>query len=236
MCGSFPLSVEPHSLANPTPSISSNFNRPDPSRRSLWVGNVPQSASLLDLKDHFSRHATEDIESVLLINESNCAFVNYRSVAACVASLSSCHGSEFQGSRLVCKLQKRHSEVTTNQTRTSGSCSRVVAGVNNKSASRSADRYFVMKSFTKEELKASWQNGIWATQAHNEFKLKQAFEVSQSMLSLLRIIVFACCLPLTIATRRSLLSKFTWSFRQTNLASILVMLGCCQQLTIMTYR
>lgn len=172
---------KPHSVANLTPAISNNFNRPDPSRRSLWVGNVPLSASLLDLKDHFSRHATENIESVLLINQSNCAFVNYRSVAACAAALSRYHGSEFQGSRLVCKLQKGNSEVISNQSRSPRSYSHDGASVNKNVAPRSADRYFVMKSFTKEELETSRQSGIWATQAHNEINLNKAFESSQQV-------------------------------------------------------
>lgn len=68
--------------------------------------------------------------------------------------------------------------MTANQSRTPESCSRDGASVNNNVAHRSADRYFVMKSFTKEELETSRQNGVWATQAHNEFKLNKAFEVS----------------------------------------------------------
>ncbi len=38
-------------------------------------------------------------------------------------------------------------------------------------------RYFVMKTYTMEHLKISIDEKIWATQAHNEKKLNEAFEV-----------------------------------------------------------
>jgi hypothetical protein len=60
----------------------------------------------MDLKDHFSQDATNDIESVFLISKSNCAFVNYKSAAACVAALARFHDSRFQGVRVVCRLRK----------------------------------------------------------------------------------------------------------------------------------
>lgn len=60
----------------------------------------------MDLKDHFSRDATNDIESVFLIAKSNCAFVNYRTEAACVAAMTRFHDSRFHGVRLVCRLRR----------------------------------------------------------------------------------------------------------------------------------
>jgi hypothetical protein len=60
----------------------------------------------MDLKDHFSQDATHEIESVFLISKSNCAFVNYKSAAACVAALARFHDSRFHGVRVVCRLRK----------------------------------------------------------------------------------------------------------------------------------
>ena len=60
----------------------------------------------MDLKDHFSRDATRDIESLFLISKSNCAFVNYRSETACAAAMQRFHDSRFQGVRLVCRLRR----------------------------------------------------------------------------------------------------------------------------------
>ena len=59
-----------------------------------------------ELKDHFSRDATKDIESVFLISKSNCAFVNYRSETACAAAMQRFHDSRFHGVRLVCRLRR----------------------------------------------------------------------------------------------------------------------------------
>ncbi|KAL9126069.1 MAG: hypothetical protein Q9217_004827 [Psora testacea] len=80
--------------------------KPKQSGHALWVGNLPSGTLVADLKDHFSRDATKYIESVFLISKSNCAFVNYRSEAACVAAMNRFHDSRFQGVRLVCRLRR----------------------------------------------------------------------------------------------------------------------------------
>ncbi|KAF2769847.1 hypothetical protein EJ03DRAFT_361710 [Teratosphaeria nubilosa] len=80
--------------------------KPRRSSHALWVGNLPPAATVTDLKDHFSRDATKDIESLFLISKSNCAFVNYRSEAACVAAMNRFHDSRFHGVRLVCRLRR----------------------------------------------------------------------------------------------------------------------------------
>ncbi|EYE97156.1 uncharacterized protein EURHEDRAFT_400914 [Aspergillus ruber CBS 135680] len=48
---------------------------------------------MMDLRDHFSQDATDDIERVFLIHMDNRAFVNYRSAAACAAVLARLHDS-----------------------------------------------------------------------------------------------------------------------------------------------
>src|SRR6201995_1720797 len=80
--------------------------KPKQSGHALWVGNLPPATHIIDLKDHFARDATDDIESVFLISKSNCAFVNYRTEAACAAAMTRFHDSRFQGVRLVCRLRR----------------------------------------------------------------------------------------------------------------------------------
>jgi hypothetical protein len=41
-------------------------------------------------------------------------------------------------------------------------------------------RYFIIKSFTHQHLEISIKKSIWSTQAHNEQKLNEAYEVSIS--------------------------------------------------------
>ena len=91
----------------PVPSFPRGPPRkPKQSGHALWVGNLPPNALVTDLKDHFSRDATQEIESLFLISKSNCAFVNYRSEAACVAAMNRFHDSRFHGVRLVCRLRR----------------------------------------------------------------------------------------------------------------------------------
>ncbi len=45
------------------------------------------------------------------------------------------------------------------------------------SDSKVADKYFVMKSLTVEDMELSVRNNIWATQAHNEDALNEAYKV-----------------------------------------------------------
>jgi len=160
-----------------------------------------------DLKDHFSRGATKDIESVFLISKSNCAFVNYRSESACAAAMTRFHDSRFHGVRLVCRL-RRSAAVTalpgiptapaalmppTTSTQlpadyntpqrdaSSGTELEITAETSMKSESggKVTDQYFILKSLTVEDMELSIRNSIWATQAHNEDALNKAYEVSK---------------------------------------------------------
>src|SRR3978361_1875901 len=91
--------------------------KPKQSGHALWVGNLPPATHIIDLKDHFSRDAIDDIESVFLISKSNCAFVNYKAEASCAAAMTRFHDSRFQGVRLVCRLRRgRASTATPTQT------------------------------------------------------------------------------------------------------------------------
>ncbi|KAF7712193.1 Uncharacterized protein PECH_006791 [Penicillium ucsense] len=179
--------------------------KPKQSGHALWVGNLPPGASVVDLKDHFSQDAVDSIESVFLISKSNCAFVNYKSAAACAAALARFHDSRFQGVRLVCRLRKGFtapgsglgsgavgvgmgSSGGVSHSRPGdlpGSFAGVETGpLPNPSNSghqrggeppRMPERYFIVKSLTVEDLELSKHSGIWATQTHNEVTLNHAF-------------------------------------------------------------
>ena len=106
---SYGVANYPHRFSEPTPIP--NYPRgpprkPKQSGYALWVGNLPPAVTITDLKDHFSRDATNDIESLFLISKSDCAFVNYRTEAACAAAMNRFHDSRFHGVRLVCRLRR----------------------------------------------------------------------------------------------------------------------------------
>jgi RNA recognition motif-containing protein len=181
--------------------------KPKQSGHALWVGNLPPGASIFALKDHFSRDAKREIESLFLISKSNCAFVNYRNEDACEKAVTRFHESRFQGVRLVCRLRKSSSAPSGVPSRPSS-----MAGARTTPASsgkapimdghdddedqeaaldsssddevnkpaKYSERYFIVKSLTLQDLKQSIRNGVWATQSHNEDALNKAYNVSLS--------------------------------------------------------
>ena len=195
------------SSGNSIPSIPRGPPRkPKQSGHALWVGNLPSGTMVGDLKDHFSRAATKDIESVFLISKSNCAFVNYRNEAACAAAMTRFHDSRFGGVRLVCRLRRSSApvpassgvptgpaalmpSVAQNQTAFDSIAqnrevsSRALEKANTESSrtggtAKIPEKFFIMKSLTVEDMELSVRNNIWATQAHNENALNEAYEVS----------------------------------------------------------
>ncbi|KAF2222053.1 YT521-B-like domain-containing protein [Elsinoe ampelina] len=188
----------------PTPSYPRGPPRkPKQSGFAVWVGNLSPGTTILDLKDYFSRGATNDIESVFLVSKSNCAFVNYKTAESAQSAVSRFHDSRFNGARLVCRL--RHGQAPTTTTPplavnrnlspisapTTDNASPATAAPNEgqlphrdfdtKTSAPSVDRYFVVKSLTLQDLEASVRDGIWATQSHNETALKEAFESAQDV-------------------------------------------------------
>lgn len=179
--------------------------KPRQSGHALWVGNLPPGTNVVDLKDHFSRDATKDIESVFLISKSNCAFVNYRTEAACAAAMNRFHDSRFHGVRLVCRLRRNSTtpvpgvptgpaalspppsieaqKHTASDVHPEGSArveekaTTIEQSGESDRPAKASEKFFIVKSLTVEDLELSVRNGIWATQAHNEAALNKAFEV-----------------------------------------------------------
>lgn len=183
--------------------------KPKQSGHALWVGNLPPGTQIIDLKDHFSRDATDDIESVFLISKSNCAFVNYKSEESCAAAMARFHDSRFRGVRLVCRLRRGSnsaispaSAIAKNDINkdtmldsVDGAEEEVVTTIQSPltmidvtSAHNPAsipekmvrEKFFIVKSLTVDDLERSVTSGIWATQAHNEENLNLAFKVCET--------------------------------------------------------
>ncbi|KIV78075.1 hypothetical protein, variant 2 [Exophiala sideris] len=179
--------------------------KPKQSGHALWVGNLPPATHIIDLKDHFSKDATDDIESVFLISKSNCAFVNYRTEASCAAAMTRFHDSRFQGVRLVCRLRRGSSSPATPAQSHVQSATQLPDGVGDSdekqeesgahqetvtgdvvtaepdSVEKVKEKFFVVKSLTVEDLERSVNSGIWATQAHNEDALNKAYNSAENV-------------------------------------------------------
>jgi RNA recognition motif-containing protein len=180
--------------ANP-PTRRGPPTKPHKTEHALWVGNLPPSIDVHDLKEHFSQGATEDIQSVFLISQSNCAFVNYRSATSCVDALTRFHGSQLRFSRLVCRL-RTGLEISELQKRSPGPRKHnsiwPTESPGNEAYGPTAcqpkleihppeNRYFIVKSLTIEDLETSRDTGIWATQPHNEMPLRKAYDTSKNV-------------------------------------------------------
>jgi hypothetical protein len=195
------------------------------------VGNLPPSTQVVDLKDYFSREATEDIESVFFIPKSNCAFVNYKTETSCASAMSRFHDSRYQGVRLVCRLRRESTPLSANSSSGSaelhgqgfrpglGKAGEFASGSDRGEGRRPEpavdkvkEKYFIVKSLTVEDLELSAHNGTWATQAHNEMTLNKAYQVCP-------------CVQLSLkhADDSSLLTLFTSFSQPTSLANTLDM-------------
>ncbi|OJI87648.1 hypothetical protein ASPTUDRAFT_36494 [Aspergillus tubingensis CBS 134.48] len=165
--------------------------KPKQSGHALWVGNLPPGTNIVDLKDYFSQDATKELESVFLISKSNCAFINYKTEAACAAALSRFNDSRFHGARLVCRLRQGAVSLGSNtesmgsstpaiyqdeETKPSDAVTEKKATEGSLSHARVPSRYFIVKSLSVDDLEISRQNNIWATQTHNEKQLNEAYE------------------------------------------------------------
>ncbi|KAL8803219.1 MAG: hypothetical protein Q9182_003320 [Xanthomendoza sp. 2 TL-2023] len=202
-------STAPKLTPGPIPSSPRGPPRkPKQSGHALWVGNLPSGTKVIDLKDHFSREATKSIESVFLISKSNCAFVNYRTDEECAAAMARFHDSRFQGVRLVCRSRRsaagsaggiptgpatlmpaiaasQSAIESIRQNREVSSRAEAMAQAEDagrgQSSTRAADKFFIMKSLTVEDMELSIRNSIWATQAHNEEALNKAFDTVENV-------------------------------------------------------
>lgn len=192
--------VQPPVFLPEPPTPRGPPRKPKQSGFALWVGNLPSRANIVDLKDHFSQGATKEIESVFLISNSKCAFVNYRTEAACVSAVARFHDSRFQGIKLVCRMRRGTSELknrvtlspplpaasgTTDSNEIDDSHAELVPNNSSKDSSsqrpavKYCERYFIVKSLTIEDLERSRVSGVWATQRHNEAFLNHAYEVGK---------------------------------------------------------
>ena len=163
--------------------------KPKQSGHALWVGNLPSGTSVGDLKDHFSREATRDIESVFLISKSNCAFVNYRTDTACAAAMHRFHDSRFQGVRLVCRLRRGPNPTSTATTplvpgAPSGPSALVADALNMQSAPEAITQNRQISSRASEEVNSeAFRRGQRPERVPEKFFIMKSLTVEDMELS-----------------------------------------------------
>ncbi|KAK7203519.1 YT521-B-like domain-containing protein [Myxozyma melibiosi] len=160
--------------------------KPKQSGHALWVGNLPLVTTVLDLRDMF---ASPEIESVFLISKSNCAFVNYSSDTAMRDALERFKhsGGILKGTKLVARMQRAPAPDRSPQDEESplsptADHDETDATTDPQSSlQHKPESFFIVKSLTVEDLELSVRTGIWATQAHNEQVLNDAYKNSDTV-------------------------------------------------------
>ncbi|KAI1202026.1 hypothetical protein F5X97DRAFT_330902 [Nemania serpens] len=184
--------------------------KPRQSGHAIWIGNLPPQTDLMSLVHHVCREAA-GLESLFLIAKSNCAFANFKDETSCIAAQQKLHDSKFQSVRLVSRLRKKTVEGTSGQTAPTGPAAILPSpqtvtsertssnppsqpldslttqedGAGTKTTqidgNQQKDKFFILKSLTLEDLELSVQNGVWATQSHNEETLNEAFRAADNV-------------------------------------------------------
>ncbi|EGX90400.1 YT521-B-like splicing factor, putative [Cordyceps militaris CM01] len=184
--------------------------KPYQSGHAIWIGNLPPQTELMNLVHHVCELAP-GLRSLFLISKSNCAFANFKEETTSIEAQKTIHESKFQSVRLVCRLRKNTAEPTSENhiviaSGTSIPTSPTLAndaydgnisplgekadpleGIETQAATKHTstnahrDRFFVLKSLTREDMEKSVKTGIWATQSHNEELLNNAFKTTDNV-------------------------------------------------------
>lgn len=72
---------------------SSEENNQDGPTRSLWLGNIPNSTTVTSLEAIFSPYG--QIDSVRVLSQKNCGFVNFDTIESAIQAKSSLNGKEI---------------------------------------------------------------------------------------------------------------------------------------------
>ncbi|KAI2635366.1 hypothetical protein GGS21DRAFT_77888 [Xylaria nigripes] len=179
--------------------------KPRQSGHAIWIGNLPPQTKLMSLVHHVCREATglESLFLISKSNcafanfkdETSCTTAqqklhdsNFQSVRL-VSRLrkSTVEGTSGQTAptgpaAISPNVQSLASDAApvnaSNKTTDPSSTQDSGLQVNNTPAANGTqqkDKYFILKSLTVEDLELSTQNGVWATQSHNESALNEAF-------------------------------------------------------------
>ncbi|KAI1176868.1 hypothetical protein F4777DRAFT_236646 [Nemania sp. FL0916] len=179
--------------------------KPRQSGHAIWIGNLPPQTELMSLVHHVCREASglESLFLIAKSNcafanfkdEESCSMAQQKlhdSKFQSVRLVSRLRKSTVEGSSgqtaptgpaaILPSAQPTSSDRTpSNPPSKSVNSSSIpedrisTRSTQNADGVQQKDRFFILKSLTVEDLELSIQNGVWATQAHNEEALNDAF-------------------------------------------------------------
>ncbi|CAG8727657.1 18894_t:CDS:2, partial [Acaulospora morrowiae] len=174
-------------------------NKPKELDKALWVGNLPDSTTHEELKEFFADENMETHEAVVdaveKYNEKEFKGIKLvcrprkqtpadlkksGSRSSLVSENTSPPTPSEAGSTESSSTRSRRSSVPPRQRiRQSSITSASTTSPISPSKPPSQNRYFILKSLTQDDLDISVQNGLWATQPHNEAPLNRAFKSAE---------------------------------------------------------
>ncbi|KAI1820797.1 hypothetical protein F4861DRAFT_533452 [Xylaria intraflava] len=185
--------------------------KPRQSGHAIWIGNLPPQTNLMSLVYHVCREATglESLFLISKSNcafanfkdETSCTTAQQRlhdSNFQSVRLVSRLRKSTVEGTSgqtaptgpaaISPSVQSFASDAASlNSSRTPADpASTQEESAESKNTliangTRPKDKFFILKSLTVEDLELSIQNGVWATQSHNEDILNHAFETAENV-------------------------------------------------------
>ncbi|KAF7303908.1 YTH domain-containing protein 1 [Mycena indigotica] len=199
--------TDSNSPSNSSDSLPPSRHEAD-SGWAMWVGNVPSEATSAELRAFFCRGCDVTIVSIRTIPHTKCAFINFSTEDQRQSAIARFNGVSLRrmGPPLVCRARdgserehtgvwaqrgkgmhqrwiEKHTGAKLMKEKTSSSES--IQSDSSTSSSLLAEffpeRYFILKSLSQDDLDASVQRGIWATQPHNEDTLDLAFRTAKNV-------------------------------------------------------
>lgn len=196
----YPSYVPPYMLNGQVPEIGTVFSsrdgitlnqvryprgpprKPSMSKYTLWVGNLPP---LVTIKEMMTLFGTMEIQSIFLIQRTNCAFVNYTTRSSLDQGYSKSGAPDrcfLRGLKLQVRYRDETSQKRPSEPENAATDSESDPNQSAKQPiTRSASRYFICKSLTIEDIQAAERVGEWSTQAHNVPVLNEAFHSADNV-------------------------------------------------------
>ncbi|KAK5629987.1 hypothetical protein RRF57_005702 [Xylaria bambusicola] len=177
--------------------------KPRQSGHAIWIGNLPPQTELMSLVHHICKEVT-GLDNCAFANfkdETSCVTAQQKlhdSKFQSVRLVSRLRKNTVEGSSgqtaptgpaaISPNAHTASSETTSSDTpsKSADLSSTKEVEANTKSTpiangTQLKDKFFILKSLTVEDLELSVQNGVWATQSHNEGTLNEAFGAADNV-------------------------------------------------------
>lgn len=166
----------------------------------LWVGNISETANILELRDFFLDPCPDDLLSISYHTSSRYAFANFRQDDARLTAIQYAAGNMFQGRRLDCRIRPNSSSrsIKVSYGLRAHETGEIAVGSPSYELGRKIEelthfpecdpsqrgtkKFFVIKSFSLEAMYQSVATNQWYIPSRHAHRLNHAFQVSPRLI------------------------------------------------------